>query len=269
MTSSGGGRPKLGGAFTQATPFDGLRLLAPGEPNAPAPTPPLRSVPVNTGPGQDTDLDTDLDIDQVDDTAEPAPGEHAAVAVPDEEPGTVDDRGSGAATQPDADRPVADDADTPTPSGRVKASTGKRAPRARAVSTDSAATPAASNGAATQSATKLVPVNIDTSVHNQLRQFAARVELPFSVIVLRAIEADAAELAVAWLSSPTPRPGGMFQMVDPRTRNRRTEPFAQIQLRLTAADAEVLEGLIRDWGAPSRSALVNEALRRYLMAGDG
>jgi len=113
-----------------------------------------------------------------------------------------------------------------------------------------------------------VPVNIDTSVHNQLRQFAARVELPFSVIVLRAIEADAAELAVAWLSSPTPRNGGMFQMVDPRTRNRRTEPFAQIQLRLTTADAEVLEGLIHDWGAPSRSALVNEALRRYLMAGD-
>ena len=144
----------------------------------------------------------------------------------------------------------------------------KRAPRARAAGGDSAATPAASNGAATQSTIKMVPVNIDASVHTQLRQFAARTELPFSVIVLRAIEADAAELAVAWKTSPTPKSGGMFQMVDHRTRNRRTEPFAQIQLRLTAADAEVLEGLIRDWGAPSRSALVNEALRRYVMAGD-
>ena len=114
----------------------------------------------------------------------------------------------------------------------------------------------------------MVPVNIDVSVHNQLRQFAARVELPFSVIVLRAIEADAEELAVTWKSTPTPKNGGMFQMVDHRTRNRRTEPFAQIQLRLTADDADVLEGLIRDWGAPSRSALVNEALRRYVMAAD-
>lgn len=265
MTPSSSGRPKLGGAFTEATPFDGLRLLAPGEPNALAPAPPLRSVPVNTGPDQDTDQDTDQ-VD--DDNAEPAPSEHAAAAVPHEEPGTVDDRESAAATQPDADRPVADDADTPTPSGRVKTSTGKRAPRARAVSSDSAASPAASNGAASQWATKLVPVNIDVSVHNQLRQFAAGVEQSFSVIVLRAIEADAAELAVAWKSSPTPKNGGMFQMVDHRTRNRRTEPFAQIQLRLTADDADVLEGLIRDWGAPSRSALVNEALRRYVMAGD-
>ena len=174
MTPSSSGRRKLGGAFTGATPFDGLRVLAPGEPNAPAPTPPLRSVPVNNGPDQDTD--------QVDDTAEPAPDEHVAAAVADDAPGTVDDRGSAAAAQPDAAR-VDDGADTPTPAVRPKmSSTAKRAPRARAVSGDSAASPAASSGAANQSATKLVPVNIDVSVHNQLRQFAARVELPFSVI---------------------------------------------------------------------------------------
>jgi hypothetical protein len=260
MTPARSGRPKLGGAFTKATPFDGLRVLAPGEPNAPAPAPPLRSVP-------DGSIEPDEATDQVTgDTAGSAADDQETVA--DEAPGAIDERGSAAPPQPDA-APDDDDDDgaAPTSFGRPKNSTAKRTPRARATS-DSTANPTPSNGAATQSTTKLVPVNVDASVHNQLRQFAARVELPFSVVVLRAIEAGAAELAVAWKTSPTPRSGGMFQMVDHRTRNRRTEPFAQIQLRLTTADAEVLESLIRDWGAPSRSALVNEALRRYVMAAD-
>jgi len=256
MTPASSGRPKLGGAFTKATPFDGLRVLAPGEPNAPAPAPPLRSVPDSTEPDEATDQIAG-------DTAGSAAGNQETVA--DEAPGALDERGSAASSQPDA---ATDDdgAAAPTSSGRPLNSAAKRAPRVRAAS-DSTANADPSNGAATQSRTKLVPVNIDASVHNQLRQFAARVELPFSVVVLRAIEAEAAELAVAWKTSPTPRSGGMFQMVDHRTRNRRTEPFAQIQLRLTTADADVLESLIRDWGAPSRSALVNEALRRYVMAG--
>jgi len=251
------GRPKLGGAFTTATPFDGLRVLAPGEPNAPAPAPPLRSVPDST--------DHDGDTDQVaGDTGGPAVRDQETVA--DEASGPTNERGSAAAPQPSAapdDEPAA-----PTSAGRPKNSTAKRSPRARAASSDPATNPASSNGAATQPTTKLVPVNIDVSVHNQLRQFAARVELPYSVVALRAIEADAAELAVTWKTSPTPKRGGMFQMVDHRAQNRRTEPFVQIQLRLTPADAEVLESLIQDWGAPSRSALVNEALRRYVVAGD-
>ena len=253
------GRPKLGGAFTTATPFDGLRVLAPGEPNAPAPAPPLRSVPDSTEPDEATDQVAD------DGTAGPAAGDQKTAAH--DAPGAVVERGSAAAPQPDA-APDEGTAAAPTSSGRPRNSTAKRPPRARAASSDPGTNQASPNGAATQPTTKLVPVNIDASVHNQLRQFAARVELPYSVVALRAIEADAAELAVTWKTSPTPKRGGMFQMVDHRAQNRRTEPFVQIQLRLTPADAEVLESLIQDWGAPSRSALVNEALRRYVMAGD-
>jgi len=256
-------RPKLGGAFTQATPFEGLRVLAPGEPNTPAPSPPLRSVPVSTEQDQDGD---DQQNPNAADKADLGHSNGQAAAVPDDETGAVDNRGSGAPASgsDSSDDPV----DTAAPAARVKTSPVKRAPRARAAGVDAATPPAATTGAFTQSAIKMVPVNIDASVHTQLRQFAARTELPFSVVVLRAIEAGAAELAVNWKTSPTPKGGGMFQMVDHRTRNRRTEPFAQIQLRLTATDAEVLEGLINDWGAPSRSALVNEALRRYVIAGD-
>jgi hypothetical protein len=216
----------------------------------------LRSVPDSSEPDEATDQ-------VAGDTAESAAGNQETVA--DEAAGAFDERGSAASPQPDV-APDDDGAAAPTSSGRPNNPAAKRAPRARAAS-DAMANPAPSNGA-TQSTTKLVPVNIDASVHNQLRQFAARVELSFSVVVLRAIEADATELAVAWKTSPTPKSGGMFQMVDHRSRNRRTEPFAQIQLRLTTFDADVLESLIRDWGAPSRSALVNEALRRYLMAPD-
>jgi hypothetical protein len=254
-------RPKLGGAFTQATPFEGLRLLAPGEPNAPAPTAPLRSVPGTTDPDQDDDHERPEDTDQAD-----PPSEDQQAAIVHEAAGVVNDRGSAAGGPPDPG--IADDDAAAEAATRAKNTPSKRAPRARVAGSGAAANPGANNVASTQLAIKMVPVNIDASVHTQLRQFAARTELPFSVIVLRAIEADAAELAVTWKSSPTPKSGGLFQMVDHRTRNRRTEPFAQIQLRLTATDAEVLEGLISDWGAPSRSALVNEALRRYVMSGD-
>jgi hypothetical protein len=223
----------------------------------------LRSVPVSTEQDQDED---DQQNPNADNKADRSRSNGQAAAVPDDETGAVDNRGSGApASGSDAsDDPV----DTAAPTARAETSPAKRAPRARAAGVDATTPPAATTGASSQSAIKMVPVNIDASVHTQLRQFAARTELPFSVIVLRAIEADAAELAVNWKTSPLPKGGGMFQMVDHRTRNRRTEPFAQIQLRLTATDAEVLEGLINDWGAPSRSALVNEALRRYVMAGD-
>ncbi len=181
-------RPKLGGAFTQATPFEDLRVLAQGEPNAPAPPPPLRSVvPVSTEPDQDDEAQRPTGTD---------------IADP-----VRDDRGSIAAGAPDP-AAVDDGAETPAPATRAKTTPSKQASRARAAGADSSATPAATNIASTQSAIKMVPVNIDASVHTQLRQFAARAELPFSVIVLRAIEADAAELSVSWKTSPIPKSGG-------------------------------------------------------------
>jgi hypothetical protein len=83
------------------------------------------------------------------------------------------------------------------------------------------------------------------------------------MVTLRAIEAHADELAKHWSHpEPTKTFGRLFG--NTRTVHRRTEPGVQTQVRLAAADAITLDQLVTDWSAPSRSALVNEALRRYV-----
>lgn len=113
------------------------------------------------------------------------------------------------------------------------------------------------------SAMKMVPVNIDVSLHPELKQFATRTELTFGTIALRAVEAHVDELSAMWQPRAAVKTGLFGSAHQPAT-NRRVEPAVQIQLRMPIADAEVLDGLVETWLAPSRSALVNEALRLYV-----
>lgn len=111
-------------------------------------------------------------------------------------------------------------------------------------------------------ATKMGPASIDLSVHSQLRTYANRVELSFAVIALRAVEAHADELSQHWLTPPQPAKAGLFAgaAIASGRGVRRAEPPVQIQLRMSPTDADVLDGLVHDWLAPSRSAL---STRRY------
>lgn len=112
---------------------------------------------------------------------------------------------------------------------------------------------------------RLVPVNLDVSVHSVLKDFATRVDRPFATIVLEAIESNADELTQAWLEAAASSAGRLFVgRAAPQQRRRRREPAQQILLRMDSRDADTLDQLVSDWGAPSRSALVTEALRRYL-----
>lgn len=113
------------------------------------------------------------------------------------------------------------------------------------------------------SAMKMVPVNIDVSLHPELKQFATRAELSFGTIALRAVEANVDELSAMWQPRAAVKTGLFGSAHQPAT-NRRVEPAVQIQLRMPIADAEVLDGLVAAWLAPSRSALINEALRLYV-----
>jgi hypothetical protein len=111
---------------------------------------------------------------------------------------------------------------------------------------------------------KVVPVVLDASILQDLREFAARTEQTQGSVALRAIEAHADELASHW-STPASDPGRPGRLFGTHTSlRRRTEPGVQTQLRIAAPDAETLDELAVQWGAPSRSALVNEALRRYV-----
>ncbi len=121
-----------------------------------------------------------------------------------------------------------------------------------------------SRAAALVTEIRIVPVVLDVSVISDLRAFAVRTELTQGVVTLRAIEANASELTKHWSQRQVAAPASGRLFGNTRTVHRRTEPGVQTQLRMAAADAVTLDRLVADWSAPSRSALVNEALRRYV-----
>jgi hypothetical protein len=120
------------------------------------------------------------------------------------------------------------------------------------------------NAAGASLEVRVVPVVLDVSVMKELRPFAVRMEQTQGAVALRAIEANAAELAAHWSRKQklAENSGRLFGPT--RGVRRRTEPGVQTQLRLAVTDAATLDQLVSDWSAPSRSALVNEALRRYV-----
>lgn len=152
--------------------------------------------------------------------------------------------------------PVQGDADTSR-----DAAAGESAAHAR---TRSKASARPSRAAALVTEIRIVPVVLDVSVISDLRAFAVRTELTQGVVTLRAIEANASELRKHWSQRQVAAPASGRLFGNTRTVHRRTEPGVQTQLRMAAADAVTLDRLVADWSAPSRSALVNEALRRYV-----
>jgi hypothetical protein len=90
----------------------------------------------------------------------------------------------------------------------------------------------------------------------------------YAQVVLDAIEANQDELAEHWKAQPAePATGGLFSRrpAAPAQRRRHPAPPARVPLTgLNKADTDKLDQLVADWGAPSRSVLVEQALRLYL-----
>ncbi len=169
-------------------------------------------------------------------TADPASREPAPpVAVPEERPGqkaTTPKRAklatrSGAGTSPDL-RIAGENAD-PATQGRA-----------------------------------VVPVVLDASILAELREFGRRTDQTHGAVTLRAIETNAGQLATVWTDAQPAAKGSARLFRNPSTTRRRAEVGVQTQLRLDPSDAATLDQLVTEWAAPSRSALVNEALRRYV-----
>lgn len=246
MTSTG--RPKLGDVF-RGESLDNIERLAGLLPAGPTgKTTSVRPVPVPAMP-------------EIDDS-QPVPAERADQELVSAQP----ERGGGANDDHVQQRRVATAA-SGAPAVEAAEGPGRKV---RKVAQEGAA-PAVrprredSSSSARDTITKMVPANIDVTVHKELRRFAVRTELSFATIALRAIEANAAELSQLWRRPPAePVRAGLFGSVPDRLGNRRTEPAVQVQLRLQASDAAVLDRLVAEWAAPSRSALVNEGLKRYV-----
>lgn len=89
-------------------------------------------------------------------------------------------------------------------------------------------------------------------------------------VALDAIEAHAGELAQLWNASGAPETAGSGLFSSPgQTRSSARRRHAQAPARVPLAgvlgsDVEQLDAVAREWGAGSRSALVEAALRRYL-----
>lgn len=246
MTS---GRPKLGDVFRGESPnrTEGLAGLLP-------PGPTIRPVPARP-----------VAVPQLPDVDKPAAPENTESGADAAQ--TAAGRGSGDSVDSDRVQPAPDSEPVGEAAGTALEAPPRRLRKVTQGERQSAATRPRRDEPTPKvrdTTIKMVPANIDVTVHQELRRFATRTELSFATIALRAIEANAGELAELWRTPVTPARTGLFGSVQERPGNRRAEPAAQVQLRLQAADAAVLDGLVGDWVAPSRSALVNEALKRYL-----
>lgn len=164
--------------------------------------------------------------------------------------------------------PAAGPAETAEPrQRRSELRTSEREPKERHRTRKServaSASPARHSASSSNESSKVVPVVLDVSVLDELRAFAARMDLTYGAVALRAVEANSDALQRHWRHEPrTSPPGSLFSGTTPL--KRRAETGTQTQLRISAVDAETLDRLVGEWAAPSRSALVNEAIRRYL-----
>ncbi len=117
--------------------------------------------------------------------------------------------------------------------------------------------------ASTPTGSRLVSIAIDAEVREALRAYAARTQLTHPTVALRAVQAHANDLATHWTKPATTSAGALFEgaAAPPRVGPARSTA----QMRLRDGDLATLDGLVEQWSAPSRSALLNEALQRYLV----
>lgn len=92
----------------------------------------------------------------------------------------------------------------------------------------------------------------------------------YGQVVLDAVEEHANELKAHWTNAAAASNTGLFRRADTGkpARRRHNAPRARVPLAgVINSDAVVLDQLASDWGAGSRSALVEQALRLYLRIG--
>lgn len=116
-------------------------------------------------------------------------------------------------------------------------------------------------------------VQIDSAVHKRLRRLTRSegIKNPttartYAAVVLDAIEANVEALEQHW-QPQSASSTGMFSRRKSTTvqRRRHIDPPMRIPLAgMNPDDLAVLDGLVVQWKAGSRSALVEEALRLYL-----
>ena len=110
-------------------------------------------------------------------------------------------------------------------------------------------------------ASQTIVVYLGLSVRERLRSGAG--DLTFTEVVLTALDSSYGKLSQRF-SEPDPPAGSMFiGRGRPRTRRNR-EARVQVSLRPLRDDIAVIDRLVTEVNAPSRSALIDAALDEYL-----
>lgn len=128
----------------------------------------------------------------------------------------------------------------------------------------------------TASVNRLAPpeVALPHEIYNALRALTLKerstdptTARSYGQVVLDAVEEHADELKGHWTQAVTNSGTGLFKRAEAGrpTRRRHNAPQSRVPLAgVINSDAAVLDQLASDWGAGSRSALVEQALRLYL-----
>lgn len=110
-----------------------------------------------------------------------------------------------------------------------------------------------------------VIVYLPVSVRDRLREMAAVRGATYTELTLEAIDATHQRLGdLLTRTSVARRPDSLFSGSTPRRRERHSEPQVQVSLRLIRSQLDVVDRLVDDHSASSRSALVTAALRGHL-----
>jgi hypothetical protein len=181
------------------------------------------------------------------------------------------------AAPPPAPEPVAPpEPAAPEPAAPVKPSTQEPRPvpmvrdaKPRRPKSEPASPPRTAPAEALGGDRRVVVVYVRASLRGRLRTAAAaRPDVTHTDLVLAALDATHDQLGAQFQGTRTGAPGSMFSGRQGRRRLRHEEPQVQLSIRPWADDLAIIDRLVEEAEAPSRSALVDAALDSYLPGRD-
>jgi hypothetical protein len=112
-------------------------------------------------------------------------------------------------------------------------------------------------------ALQVTAIYISAAIRERLRTTAG--ERTYTEIVLEAIESSLDQLRARF--NTVARSSSMFSGRARPQNKAHAEPFVQVTIRPLRDDLAIVDGLVEQLGAPSRSALISAALEIFLPAG--
>lgn len=125
-------------------------------------------------------------------------------------------------------------------------------------------------GEAKERPTELVTLYLPLDLRESFKNQAKAEKATHPMLAFTAIEASypyLEELLSQYVSGPSKTPQvSLFQRSGSQSRGRttHTKDYGDLQFRITKTNASILDGLVDQFGAPSRSILITTAIRHYL-----